>query len=69
MPGVLEEHEGCSGVWRRVNEEEVRAGRWRSCRAVGAAGRTWAFTPGRREPGRAVGRGGVRPDSIVHVAL
>lgn len=41
VPGVLEEQQECAGVWRRVSEEEVRAGRW----PVGAAGRTWAFTP------------------------
>lgn len=43
MPGVLEEQQECAGVWRRVSEEEVRAGRW----PVGAAGRTSAFTPAR----------------------
>ena len=39
-------------------KEEGRAGREqdRSCRVLWALGRTWAFTPGRWEPRRAVGR-------------
>ena len=47
-------------------EEMAGRGRGRSCRALWAVGRTWAFTP--REVGawRAVGRGGVGPDPGAH---
>ena len=45
--------------------EETRAGRgWaRSCRALWAAGKSGAFTPGKWEPERVVGRGEAGPDS------
>lgn len=49
---------GAEWVTGREGGGEDREGTGRSCRALWASGRTWAFPPVRWEPWRALGRGG-----------